>query len=412
MQWVPRRCGVFAAISALVACACGGGPRRCGTSEISPPAAEAAAAPAAAVRRVGRFEVASPSKGDRQEVVRFAWSGSSFVFRVQAASVAMRLQAAPLRPHEVMEDGKVVAIHENTTPYSVFVDDQPPVLVQVSAGRERYELAAGLDVARPHDIRVVREAEAFAGVHELVGIDVAPGGKLLAPRVVARRIEVIGDSISCGYGVLGENAACHFTFATERATAAYPGLLARALDADVTNLCWSGKGVLRNFDGSTQRTMPELFDTAVPPIPTDDTNERFTPAKPWDFARAAAPDVVIVNLGTNDFLGGAGRPLDLAAFEEAYVAFLRRIRAVYPAAWLFVTTSAMMHDVPPAFGRVVSRRTSDGDTRIELVVLPSDAPHWGCDSHPDAELNVRIAARLAAVVNSRLADPRADPRAQ
>lgn len=362
------------------------------------------------MRRVGRFDVGAPSTGDGQEVARFAWSGSSFVLRVQATSVAMRLRAAPLRPHKVAKDGKVVDIDEKTTPYSVFVDDRPPVLVQVSADRERYELAADLDVARPHDIRVVREAEAFAGVHELVGIDVAPGGKLLPPRVAARRIEVIGDSISCGYGVMGESAACHFTFATERASAAYPGLLARALDADVTNLCWSGKGVLRNFDGSTQRTMPELFDTAVPPIPTDDTNQRFTVAKTWDFARAAPPDAVIVNLGTNDFLGGAGRPLDVAAFEEAYVAFLRRIRGVYPAAWLFVTTSAMMHEVPPAFARVVSRRTADGDRRIELVVLPSDAPHWGCDTHPDAELNVRIAAHITAAVNSRLAIPRALPR--
>ena len=306
-----------------------------------------------------------------------------------------------------MKEGKVVEIEEKATPYSVFVDDRGPVVIQVSADQERYELASGLDPSASHVVSVVREAEAFAGVHELIGLQLSPGGKSLPPRGRPRRIEVIGDSISCGYGILGEDAGCHFTFATERASAAYPSLLGEALDADVTNVCWSGKGVLRNFDGSTHDTMRELFETALPPIPLDDSGSRQTAPKSWDFSRAPAPEAVIVNLGTNDLLGGRGLPLDLPAFEDAYVAFLRRIRAVYPAAWIFVTTSAMMTEVPPVFARVVSRRTEEGDVRIERIALPSEAPHWGCDTHPDGELNVRIAARIAAVVKARLGLPAA-----
>lgn len=359
------------------------------------------------LRLVGRFDVQPPGEGGAR-TVRFAWSGSSFETRFEGSvSLVMRLRAAPVRPHKVMKEGKVVAIEERATPYSVFVDGRPPVVIQVSADQERYELASGLDPSASHDVRVVREAEAFAGVHELIGFQLSPGGKPLPPRERPRRIEVIGDSISCGYGVLGEDAACHFTFATERASAAYPALLGEALDADVTNVCWSGKGVLRNFDGSTHGTMRELFETTLPPIPLDDSGVNLTASTRWELSAAPAPDAVIVNLGTNDFLGGAGRPLDVPAFEDAYVAFLRRIRSVYPAAWIFVTTSAMMTEVPPAFARVVSRRTAEGDARIDHVALPSDAPHWGCDTHPDRELNVRIAARIGAVVKSRLGLPAA-----
>lgn len=298
-----------------------------------------------------------------------------------------------------------MSLDEKATAYSVHVDDRPPVLVQVSSDRERYELASGLDPASPHVVRVVREAEAFAGVHELLGLELAPGGTFLPPRDPPRRIEIIGDSISCGYGVLGTNERCPFTYETERASAAYGARLGVALDADVTTVCWSGRGVLRNYDGSMTGTMPELFDRSLPA----------EPSVRWSFEARRAPEAVVVNLGTNDFLGGGGRPLDLDAFEEAYVRFARRVRAVYPSAWIFLTMSPMLKDEPARSGpgtvralartrleHVVARRISEGDTRIELIPLPTEAPHWGCDGHPDAAMNARMADAIAPIARARL----------
>jgi lysophospholipase L1-like esterase len=153
--------------------------------------------------------------------------------------------------------------------------------------------------------------------------------------------------------------------------------------------------------------MPELYELAVP---TD-------PPVPWSFATAPRADALVVNLGTNDFLGGAGRPLDLAAFEEAFVRFLRRARDREPTAFILVTTSPMLTAEPSPSGpgtvqelararleRVVARRTEEGDRRIELVPLDGDATarNQGCDSHPNTEDNGRIAARLERVLRARL----------
>jgi lysophospholipase L1-like esterase len=286
------------------------------------------------------------------------------------------------------------------TAYAVRVDDRPPSTLDVSSARERYDLASGLDPATPHVVRVMREAEAFAGVHELLDVELGPGGRLLPPRAPSLRIEVVGDSITCGYGVLGESERCPFSYATERASAAYGARLGKALDADVTTVCWSGRGVLRNYDGSTIGTMPELYELAIPADP---------PA-PWSFAAAPRADAVVIGLGTNDFLGGAGRPLDLDAFEEAFVRFLGRVRDREPNAFVFVTTSPMLKAEPvqelarARLQRVVTRRSEAGDHRIELVVLDGDATaqNHGCDSHPNADDNARIAARLEQVIRARL----------
>jgi lysophospholipase L1-like esterase len=398
---------------ALLACACGARARSCaGSQPGSQPGSQAPAETAPAwppIRLIGRFDPAVvPSASGTP--LRFAWSGSAFEVRFSASALAMRVRAARLEPHTVIVDGKPVQLDEKATAYSVKVDDRPPVILQVSSDRERYELASALDPAMPHVVRVVREAEAFAGVHELLGVELAPGGKFLPPQEPAHLVEIIGDSISCGYGVLGKNEHCPFTYETEQASAAYGARLGEALGADVTTVCWSGRGVLRNYDGSTTGTMPELFEQSLPG----------EPSARWSFGARRAPDAVVINLGTNDFLGSGGRPLDLAAFEDAYVRFARRVRTAYPAAWIFVTTSPMLKDEPSPSGpgtvgdlararlkRVVARRISEGDERIELIPLPTEAPHWGCDGHPDADMNARMAERILPIMRARLGVPSA-----
>lgn len=388
MQRTPFRRGVFVAITAVAACACGARARACGGPLEAPDHASDASATGPLVRLIGRFD---PPAFDAKRPARFAWSGSSFEVRFTGSGVTMRLRAAAL---------------DTATPYSVRVDGRAAVLLDVSSARERYELAAGLDPAQPHEVVVTREAEANAGVHELLGVELAPGGSFLPPRERRARIEVIGDSITCGYGVLGADAQCGFTYATERASEAYAARLGRALDADVTTVCWSGRGIVRNYDGSTTGTMPELFERTLPA----------EPAVPWRFATAPPSDAVVINLGTNDFLGGEGRPLDLVAFEDAYVRFARRVREVYPRAALLVTTSPMLHAEPTPSGpgtvkelartrleSVVARRIAEGDKQIELIPLDDSSTHWGCDYHPDVAMNVAIAARLEPVLRARLA---------
>ena len=398
MHWRQTTCGVFVVLAGFFACACGARARSCTGS---PVAQDDAAAPGPQVRLVGRFDHPEARGGGGGGGLRFAWSGSSFVVRFTGPALSVRVRAAPLAPHTVQIDGKPVTMNEKSTAYSVRVDDRPPVSLEVTSDRESYPLATGLDPAAPHEVTVMREAEAFAGVHELLGLDLGPGGAFLPPRSRPLRIEVVGDSISCGYGVAGESSKCPFTYATERASLAYGARLGTMLDADVTTVCWSGRGVLRNYDGTTTGTMPQLFELALPE----------SPQKPWSFAALPAPRAVIVNLGTNDFLGGAGQPLDLAAFEDAYVKFAARLREVYPAAWIFVTTSPML-GAPEVeklartrLERVVARRTAAGDARIELISLMTEAPHWGCDGHPDADMNARIADRIAPIVRARLGLP-------
>lgn len=347
----------------LGACACGG------AAPVSRPIPENALR-APAPRFVGRFDLSDP-RGPK-----ISWSASTIEARFAGSGIAMRLAVAP-PPASRAEEPLI---------YTVRIDDGVPQILAVTPGTNRYVLAEHLDAARPHLVAVTRESEAFGGEHQFLGFELVPGGELLslpADTPARPRIEIVGDSITCGYGVLGTGPDCRFSFATERASEAYGAIAARALGADVTTMCWSGRGVYRNYDEPDAPTMPQLW----------------TPAK-------APPDAVVVSLGTNDVLAKRAA-FDAKDFEAAYDAFLVRIRDAYAAPWILVTVSPMLEGeqrklAAESLARVVARRRSDGDARIDVLVFEEQGSRVGCDYHPSAAMQKVMAKQLEDALRPRM----------
>ena len=107
-----------------------------------------------------------------------------------------------------------------------------------------------------------------------------------------RRIEFIGNSITCGYGVESENPSDPFTYETENHFYTYAARTARALKAQHLVVARSGIGVYRNYGAprsGSKDCMPAMYEQV---LFTDSTEL-------WDHT-LYTPDVVCINLGTND----------------------------------------------------------------------------------------------------------------
>ena len=176
---------------------------------------------------------------------------------------------------------------------------------------DRQRRLSGLG-AGTHTVELYRQTEGSQGDSQLMGITVGGGALATPPAAPARLIEVIGDSISCGYGTLGtlSDSDC---FPTESAWDTYEAVAARALGADVSTIAMSGQGAYRNYGGDMTNTLPMVYTRAL-------TNDA-SPA--WDFRTQA--QAVIVNLGTNDISNGKGDPG--TPFETAYTGLLASVRA-------------------------------------------------------------------------------------
>lgn len=205
-----------------------------------------------------------------------------------------------------------------------------------------------------------------------------------------KRLEILGDSISAGYGNEGANETCTFSPETENHYLTYGALAARSLDAELSTLAWSGKGVFSNRGSTTDRdTLPVLFERTLP-----------TEAAPYSF-ESGAPDAVIINLGTNDF---APEVPDFSPFEPSYDAFVGRVREKYPNTYMFVMLGPMLTDGYPegrqaytiarsAMTAVVQRRVEAGDTKLSFfeVARAEPAEGLGCDWHPSLKTHARMA---------------------
>lgn len=320
------------------------------------------------VRFVGRYD------GCVANAVRFAWSGSGFVARFSGTGLSVQLRG-------------------QTNQFTVIVDGVlQPKLVTDNNVDKSYTLATGL-AAGEHVVQFYRRTEANQGATSVVAVAVESGQLLAPPAAPERLIEVVGDSISCGYGNEG-TIPCGFTPDTENHYLSYGALLARSLGAELSTVAWSGKGVVINYNGDGNEIIPVVYDRVVP------TEKRSL----WNFV--PQPQLVLINLGTNDF-SGSWDPTE-ATFVAGYQALLAKIRGKYPGAYILCTNGPMLAGTDlsakarPFIAEAVAARRAAGDINVEAYEMTTPNTNPACDSHPNLLTHQAMATELETKVRAVL----------
>jgi hypothetical protein len=133
--------------------------------------------------------------------------------------------------------------------------------------------------------------------------------------------------------------------------------------------------------------LPVLFDRT---LPTDATSQ-------FDFA-SYTPEVILIDLGTNDFANGdPGAP-----YAMAYLTFLTRLRMLYPDAWIFCAAGPMTLAYATAVEGVVAARTQAGDARVRFVAFTAQdgSLGYGCDYHPTLATQQQMADTIVPVIRA------------
>jgi lysophospholipase L1-like esterase len=245
-----------------------------------------------------------------------------------------------------------------------------------------------------HTVELYRQTEGPQGETQLLALTVGDGALMDPPAGPGRLIEVIGDSITCGYGDLGVLADTE-CLSTESHWDAYETVAARALGAEVSTIAASGRGVIRNYAGDTTGTMPMVYARTLTNI-----------ASPlWDFH--IAPQVVVINLGTNDISNNKGDPGD--PFRATYVTLLETVRAKYPDALIIciiapLLTGGELAAIQGHIKDAVDARNAAGDAKVELFnqIAAQTSDKFACQYHPNVAENQLMADQLAGEIRARL----------
>jgi hypothetical protein len=271
--------------------------------------------------------------------------------------------------------------------YIEIVVDGKAIRIQTRGRTDTVVVASGLRDGI-HTLGIVKNTEANIGYLELVGIICK---ELLKPTdKPVRKIEFIGNSITCGAGADDAEVPCGKGVWHDQHNAylSYGAVTARALNAQYHLSSVSGIGLMHSCC-NMNIIMPPVFDKISM------RNDTIA----WNFNKYI-PDVVTVCLGQNDGIQ------DSVAFCNNYISFVKRLRQYYPAATIICLTSPMadeplrnfMNNVLTA---VVNKLNNNGDKKIFNYTFVRQY-HRGCDGHPDIEEHAEIAMLLIGFIQKKM----------
>lgn len=310
-----------------------------------------------AIRYVGRFT----------DDFRSGWSGSTIETDFSGTRISAML--------DLLKRGEAS--------YTVVVDGEEKVIF-LTPGKQTYLIAEGLEPGKKHHIVLFRRCEGFFGEVRFEGFEISDDGELSAPPAKNRKMLVVGDSITCGYGNEAATVEEGNSVQNENGYMSYAAIAARALDADLMMVCWSGRGLYRNLSPVNDKvdTMPQLFEQT---LPIDQTEK-------WEMSRFI-PDVIAINLGTNDTgtRGGKG-PLQKEDYQAAYVKFIKRLRAFAPDSKIIISLGPMTsgHPVETWLLEIAAQFEN-----VAALVYPGyEQGERGGHSHPNLKKDRLMAAQL------------------
>lgn len=267
----------------------------------------------------------------------------------------------------------------------VFVDEAYSFRFAVTNGSEKISLD-GLDETAVHTVKVlmvVRGEPLYVNDIRLVGDEMVvcekPAQKL--------RIAFVGDSITCGYGVLGPNGPCYYTYEQD-STRSYAYMTAEKLGAEVFASASSGKGFVANCDGNREDLL--LSQGFRQKTLTDGV---------WDH-QSYVPDVFVINVGTNDACGG----ITDEEWIPAAVAFMEEVRAAFPKVPIIYCYGMMDKTKLGAAEKAVAIfNEKDGNAWFLPTASVYDNEYEiGAVGHPNTHAAERVSDELSALIRNVL----------
>lgn len=323
-----------------------------------------------AIRYVGRTKTLTDGS------VKFDWSGTYLETNFTGGSVALRLSERGVSYYNVFVDGK---------PQGVMKSCGVDTLITVVEGLSR----------KLHSLRLQKRSEGEFGCTTLHSLVLARGGRLQAgPQKRKRFIEFYGNSLTCGYGTDGKDKTEPFKVETENCNLSFSNIIPRYFDADYALIAHSGRGVVRNYGDSVRCSAVTMKERMLRTFDED-------PDELWDFKKGYQPDLVIINLGTNDF---STEPHPYRKeFVPAYVQILRQLREAYgkelPVLCVYSCTMRA-----PVFSYYEEAVRQMDDDRIYLLQLRSDllndSTDLGGGYHPSYQGHKKMAMCMIPYIST------------
>lgn len=261
----------------------------------------------------------------------FIWAGSLLKFRFIGTDIDISLK------NTVFADKTHIGYLIDGIQYKLELDK--------NESETKYPLAKDLENTE-HEIIIFKRMDA-THYFTLTGIYINDDAKLLPiTEKPKRRIEIFGDSVSCGAVVEAVNYEAHIDPENQdgrydNAWFSYSMITARLLNAELHNTSQGGIAVLDKTGYFEQPVTTGLVSTY--------DKLRYSPrakTSQWNFNKYI-PHVVIMAVGQNDSFPNPDCLKDKNYYENwvaNYINIVKQLKKNYPKAVFILTTTVLCHD--------------------------------------------------------------------
>lgn len=340
-----------------------------------------------AVKRSGRFI-------EYNDIFYLSYSNSSVSFRFSGD----RITAVMTSNGGVYPDNQQCYV-------GVLVDGELTQRIKLQPGDNEYEIYNGR-MLRGAEISIVKLTEnqmATSGIKSITA-----NAEMIAPvSRKDRKIEFIGDSISCGYGNEADGPADGYKSSQQNALETYCKYTADILEADLSVVAISGVGLISDFTDTVGEKenyllMPDVYDFS-------DANFQLrrgiSEMTCWSFNGGS--DIVVINIGTNDYSYTGKREELQDEFREAYYEFIGQVRSHNPDAKIICTMGTMGAELFGCIESAAKQYSKDNDDKYIYTLkfdYQDEADGYGGDYHPTPATHRKAADKLSAFIREIMAE--------
>lgn len=324
-----------------------------------------------------------------------AFSGTGIDFDFTGKSLEITIEG----------DGAAFGGAENQARAAIYVDGERVVDELINEAEKTFKVVDNAE-SKTVNVKVVKLSETAMSTFGIKPFTIQPGETVKPAAAKAHRIEFIGDSITCGYGVDDEDRDHHFVTGTEDVTKAYAYKTAQALDADYSMVSISGYGIISGYTSNPSKkvpsqTIPQYYDKlgfsynqfAGTTSPQD---------MEWDFSKFT-PEVVVINLGTNDSSYCQSDSDKQQEYIQGYRKFLETVRAKNPDAEIFCALGIMGQGLCSSIEEMLYYYQKEtGDEKVHFFKFDAQDGSLGyaADWHPTEATHTKSAEAFAAEIKS------------
>lgn len=279
----------------------------------------------------------------------FSYSGSGVEFKFKGESATLNFVCDDFEKLLYGQRVRFAVLLNGETVYDVVMDERELSLEVKTKSSEVFSV-----------VTVVKLSEAKYSSFALKNITVKSYGGISPTDENVLRIEFIGDSLTCGYGI--DDTQSVFSTRTENFMKTYAYLAANELSADYSAICFSGYGVVSGFTSGARNPDAVVSRFYHSSCLMGDT------LPSWNF-NEKNNNLVVLNLGAND-TSYCTNSYRVKEFYNAYVELIKTIRGCNPEAYILCVQADVNNFLFPTIEKAVSDySTTTLDNRISTAML-------------------------------------------